>query len=147
MVLGFSTEKANAFSLKATELINISTDKRIILRDKVKNTEFDLTDGSAYEFNSEVVNDANRFSLIFRAPGVTTGAINPENEHVSVFVNAQNEIVINANAGSKYGIYNAVGQQVDNGTINCKLSTINCKLNTGVYVVKVGNTSNRIIIK
>lgn len=146
--LGFLTEKANLFKLKATELNNIPSGQRVILKDKANNTEFDLTDGSDYSFSSDAVNNASRFSLIFRAPRITTEFANLENENVSVYVNAQNHIVINATAGSKYSIYNAVGQQIESGVISTERETTNTKqIAAGFYVVKVNNQTKTVIIK
>ncbi len=145
--LGFIPGTATTFSLKANEISNLPSDVKLILKDNATSIETDLTDGvSTYTF-SPATFSGDRFSLLFKGPSITTGVVNPENEQVSVFVNAQNEIVINANAGSKYAIYNAVGQQLANGALNDKLQTINYKLKSGVYVVKVGNVTERIIIR
>jgi hypothetical protein len=145
--LGFATEKLNNLRISASELKNFASDMQIMLIDKQKNTEFNLTNGQAYEFSSDVVNDVNRFSIIFRAPGVATATDNLGNINAQVFVNAANQIAIVAPEKASYSIYNAVGQLIDNGIVNSKLITHNSKLSAGVYVVKVNNQSTRIIVK
>lgn len=120
---------------------------QIVLKDRQKNTEFNLKSGQAYAFNSDVVNDANRFSVIFSISSKTTGLNDNEKPNVQVFVNAGNQITIVAPEKSNYAIYNAVGQLIENGQTTAKLQTVNCKLQTGVYIVKVVNQSTRVIIK
>jgi hypothetical protein len=69
------------------------------------------------------------------------------NERISIFVNTQNEIVILAKENSNYVIYNAVGQPVGSGILKSEHRTKKSKLTAGVYIVKVGNQSTRVIIK
>ncbi|MFZ4724187.1 MAG: T9SS type A sorting domain-containing protein [Paludibacter sp.] len=147
----FSTGSANNFTIKATELSNFQ-DTKIILTDKQNPTfEFDLTDGTAYSFSSDVANDVSRFSILFRTPSSPNAVNTIEKLNAKVFVNAANQITIVAPEKSKYAIYNAVGMLVDNGQTTAKLQTTNCKLQTGVYVVRVANGgrnyTSRVIIK
>jgi len=145
--LGFATEKANNFTLSASEFTNFGSDTKVILKDNQMNTEFDLTAGQSYAFSSAVVNNTNRFSLLFRAPGTTTGIKNSEKLNAQVFVNAANQITIIAPEKSSYAIFNALGQLIENGTVNSKLQTANSKQQSGIYVVKVGNETTRVIVK
>ena len=147
IALGFVTEKSNNFKLSATELKNIGSDLQVLLKDKQLNREFDLTNGNGYEFSSEVVNSADRFSLIFRTSGTSTGIDNTLNQNAQVFVNANNQITIIAPEKARFSIFNAVGQLIENGILNTKHETQNAKLNAGVYMVNVNNQSTRVIIK
>ncbi|MFZ4726245.1 MAG: T9SS type A sorting domain-containing protein, partial [Paludibacter sp.] len=135
--LGFATEKGNNFTISASELKNFGLDMKVMLKDKQQNTEFNLTNGQAYEFSSDVVNDANRFSVIFRSLGSTTGLNNTEKLNAQVFVNAANQITIIAPEKATYSIYNTVGQLIEKCIVNSKLQTVNCKLNSGVYFVEL----------
>jgi len=76
-----------------------------------------------------------------------TGVNTTSKPTAQVFVNAQNELVINAPENSNYYIYNAMGQLFKSGQTTSKLQTANCKLQTGIYVVKVNNKSTRVIVK
>jgi len=145
--LGFATEKGNNFTISASEFRNFGSDIKVMLKDKQTTTEFDLTTGQSYAFSSSVVNDINRFSVIFRTAGNTTGIETTEKPNTQVFVNAANQITIIAPEKSNYSVYNAVGMMIENGITTNKLHTINCKLNTGVYMVKVNNQSTRVIVK
>jgi hypothetical protein len=86
-------------------------------------------------------------SLIFRAKGTTTGFDNKNQSQAIVYTNAAGQIVISAPEKSNYTIYNAVGQLIENGLLNSELQTANCKLQTGIYVVKVNNVTERLIVK
>jgi len=133
--LGFSTEKGSDFTISATEFSNFGSGMQIILKDKQKNTEFNLTSGLAYEFSSDVVNDANRFSIIFRTSGVATGIDNSAKLNTQVFINAANHITIIAPEKASYSIYNAMGQLIENGLVTLKHETRNTKITSGVYFV------------
>lgn len=147
--LGFTTGGAANFTISKIEMSNFEAGTRLLLKDKLNITsEFDLSEGDAYNFSSGILNNSNnRFSLVLKAPGTTTGH-KPENSSVAqVFVNAANQITIIAPEKSNYAIYNAIGMMIENGQTTAKLQTANYKLNTGVYVVKVNNQSTRVIIK
>jgi hypothetical protein len=154
IALGFKTSvtESSSFSIKATEVKNFAAGTKIILKDITRSEEeFDITDGTAYNFTSEAANDLSRFSLLFRAPGSTTGIEKAEKLNAQVFVNASNQITISAPVKSNYAIYNALGQLIENGSLNSELYTIHYKLNSGMYVVKVSENgkelTSRVIIK
>ena len=146
--LGFTTGTAGNFTIKTSELRNFDSNTRIWLLDKQENKQTELTPETEYTFSSTATTgNESRFSLLFRAPGATTGNGNAESNQVSVFVNAQNGIVINAVEGSRYSVYNTAGQQMAAGKTVSAFETINQQLNNGVYVVRVGSVSKRVIVK
>jgi hypothetical protein len=106
-----------------------------------------MTEGEAYEFSSTNVNDTNRFSLIFRSKDATTSVERNNSRQALVFTNAAGQIEIHAPANSQYTVFNAMGQQLTNGTTNAGIQTINLNLAAGMYVVKVNNSSSKVIIK
>jgi hypothetical protein len=147
--LGLVTKQVGNFSIAANELLNFESGTRVILKDKLNPAiETELTPETVYNFNAPITAaSTDRFSLIFRAPGVTTGSNNIGNVKTQVFVNAVNQITIVAPEKSSYSIYNAVGQIVENGRPTSNSQTSNFKLSAGVYVVKVNNQSTRVIVK
>ena len=149
--LGFLTEKANNFSINASEIRNFESNVHVILKDKIRNSEFNLTNGDTYNFSSDVTNNSDRFSLLFRAPGVTTGIDNTTKLNAQVYVNAANQITIMASEKTTYSIYNAVGQLVNNGKTTTDRTIVNSIRQTGVYVVKLTENgtelTTRVIIK
>jgi hypothetical protein len=147
--LGYIVKEAGVYSITRPEMTNFESGTHIILKDKLNgNTETELSDGIVYNFNSDITAaTTDRFSLIFRAPGTTTGVNNAESLNAQVFVNAVNQITIIAAEKSNFAIYNAMGQLIENGILNTKHETRNNKLAAGVYVVKVNNQSTRVIVK
>jgi len=146
--LGFSTKQPNSFLLAASELKNIDPNVRIVLKDKLLHTEFDLTSGEAYSFQSTVVNDANRFAIVFK----TTSGTEPEMTYnVHVFVDSNNQMVINQDASfgqeSRIRISNALGQLILSTETTQKQTVIHQKLDSGLYFVLVENNGNRIVKK
>jgi hypothetical protein len=149
MPLGFTTGTAGTFSIKAAQISNFEGDTKVILKDYLDINQpvlTDLSDGSSYSFTSDATsNNTNRFSLLFRAPGVATSVDNATKLNSQVFVNANNQITIIATEKSNYAIYNAMGQLIESGLTTAKLQTANCKLQTGIYFVNLSvNSQNEI---
>jgi len=145
--VGFIAGSAESFSIKANEITNLPEGVKLMLKDNVTLAETDLSENViGYQFTPQVTS-ADRFSLIFRTAGSTTDMRNANSLNAQVFVNGANQITIVAPEKSNYAIYNAMGQMIENGQTTAKLQTVNSKLNTGVYVVKVGNESTRVIVK
>ena len=148
--LGFTLKAAaTGLKLKVSELSNFASGARVYLLDKEQNAQTELTAESEYTFDidASTTNNESRFALLFRAPGVATGIDNAENAKANVYVNAANQIVIDSQVGNYYAVYNALGQQIENGILNAKHETRNIKQGAGVYVVRVNNHSTRVIIK
>jgi len=145
--LGFIAKQTADFAISRTEMTNFAAGTRILLKDKLNpTTEFELAEGLSYNFSSQPTTaSTDRFSLLFRAPGVATGIDNATKPNAQVFVNAANQITIIAPVKSNYAIYNAMGQQVTNGVTTSNYQTANTKLAAGMYIVKVGNNSTRVI--
>lgn len=144
--IGFKTTSANTFTINASEIKNLSPDTKLVLVDKLQgNTEFDLTNGESYSFESGIVTDNNRFNLIYKTTKTTTGIANSEKAMV-MYKNMQNEIIIRSEEGIIYTVFNALGQKIKNGTTLQKQTTIT-GLKTGqMYIVKVGNMAQHIIL-
>jgi hypothetical protein len=147
--IGFTLKAAGNLTLKATELSNFAEGTKVYLLDKVLNTQTELTAGAEYNFSisESTSNNESRFTLLFGAPGANTAVNDVPKSQLQVYVNANKQLVINAAAGSKYAVYNAMGQLIDNGMLNTSFVIRNSKLNTGVYVVKVNNETRRVVIK
>jgi hypothetical protein len=151
--VGFKTGEANNFIISANEISNFEAGTKVILIDKQNPTaEIDLSNGAAYNFSAPVTTvNTDRFSLLFRAPGVTTSINNTENSGAQVFVNAANQITIIAPEKANYSIYNAVGQLVSNGKTITNRTIVNTIRLAGVYVVKLTENgtelTTRVIVK
>jgi hypothetical protein len=154
--LGFNLNAPANLKLRASELTNFGSGTRIYLLDKVDKTKTELYPETEYSFSTTVAttNNENRFSLLFRTPGISTEVDNLGAPTVNVFVNATNQLIVTASLNSSYAIYNAVGQKI-NGGIVTQSSFITPRFAAGVYVVRVVGDglgigkefTSRIIIK
>jgi hypothetical protein len=147
--LGFSLNAAAELKFKVGEMSNFAEGTKVYILDKTDSKQTELQPETEYSFSTTAAttNNESRFSLLFRAPGVTTDIDNTSKLSAQVFVNAANQITIIAAEKANYSIYNAVGQLIENGILNTKRETRNNKLAAGVYVVKVNNHSTRVIVK
>jgi autotransporter-associated beta strand protein len=151
--LGFTTGQSNSFSIKATQITNFDGMK-VYLRDNVLNTEQELTDASSYTFTSDIATTTTRFSVVFKAAGVTTGINASTDQAVVINKNANNQITVNCNGAinsdSFVSVYNALGQKVSAQQITASNTIISSSFNPGVYVVTVNNgnktTTKKVIL-
>ena len=150
--LGFKTGTSKTFTIKASEISNFDTETHIILRDNLLNSEQDITDGSAYSFSSDIVNNSTRFSLIFKSPSIVNATNEmTNNENVSVFKNANKQIIINYNGAinnqSIVSIYNTTGQKLAEKQLESSVTLLEDSFGIGVYLVTVKNAGKTVTKK
>lgn len=147
--LGFNLNAAATLRIKALEMSNFDLNTKVYLVDKVLNSITEFSAGAEYEFTTTAatVNNENRFSLLFKVSNITTGLVEDMNNRVSVFVNAQKQIVISDGVGSDYALYNAVGSKLDAGKVTSSMFTLNVNPENGVYFVRLNNVTTKIIIQ
>ena len=144
--LGFRTGMQGGFEISATEIRNFA-DLEIILKDnnEKEGGEFNLTTGETYRFTSDAIDNTSRFSIIFREP---TGFTNNTIGNIVIFANG-NSIVIKVNnklLGETVSVFNTIGQKFVETSIIGESTVIN-NVPAGVYLVKIGNKTEKIIIK
>jgi hypothetical protein len=151
MPLGFFTKTANKFSIRASQISNFDADTKIILKDKILNQEFDLTNAAVYNFTSEVANTTDRFSILFKSASVTTSLKNEVLADMKAFRNENNKIQINylgsISKDASYRIYSINGQLISNGVITNANTVVAKSLNSGIYLVKLMNEGNVLTTK
>jgi hypothetical protein len=115
IVLGFTTGESNSFTIRATEITNIDANTRLILKDKLLNKEVELNNGTQYSFTSEAVYTENRFSILVKAPSITTDIASYNNGGILIY-SVNNEIIVDCpDALSDEGfvtVHNIVGSQL-----------------------------------
>lgn len=136
LALGFRSKESNTFSINASEVKNFAADMQIILQDNLLKSEFDLTNGASYTFNSDATDTTGRFNIIFRDPQTPTNIIGVNDSSSIKAYSLNGEIIVEGVANELLEIYNSLGQKVSNGG-----------LPTGVYVVKVVNKSVKVIVR
>jgi len=148
--LGFVAGNASSFSLTANQISNLPAGVKVILKDNVTSTETDLTDGiSTYRFNP-VATSSDRFSVIFRSSGAVTNVETTLDNNLIVYSNAPQQLTVICNdkiqVGSMLSVYNAIGQKLLSQPLTSTSTQITGKFNPGVYMLKVNNTTKKVII-
>jgi len=145
-----NASKVSQFSLSATEIRNFDSETQIILKDKLQNVEYALTSGSQYNFTSDVAENNNRFSLIFRTQGAVTGIIKTIDNSIMVYSNTMG-IIVKVNdeklIGSEVSVYNALGQRITSKQLNASTVQIDNSFIPDVYLVKVNNITKKVVVK
>jgi autotransporter-associated beta strand protein len=75
-----------------------------------------------------------------------TGIGNSNSEHIPVFVNSGNQLVINGQEKRYYEVYNTTGVLVEQGLINSQQYISGIALQPGMYIVKVNNIATKIVV-
>jgi hypothetical protein len=148
VILGFRPGQAGSFSIKATEMVNLDNVK-VILKDNQLNTETVLQPEVSYSFTSDATATNNRFSIEFRAPGAATSVNEVNASNTLVFVNEANQIAVQI-AGVKeasISVFNLAGQQLATQQAEGQLTVLAQPFSAGVYLVKVNNHLQKVIVK
>ena len=141
--LGFRTGKSGNFTISST--FENWDNTQMLLRDNNTGTETELTAGNSYSFTSGVYDNTSRFTIIIN--GAPAG-INTAKQNTNVFVNEKNRIVVQTDIlNAECTVYNALGQQIGSETIIACPQTLKFTLEAGVYLVKVANKTEKIIIE
>ena len=145
--VGFRTGNTDAnvnFKLKASQLQNFGTETELVLIDRNgSTTETVLNEGSEYSFNSTAVNTTNRFSLVFRAKGSTTGGCcySTFENKIRIQKNESNQIVVNCDSevlkNATIAVYNAAGQKLMQQSVQSSTTILSTAFKSGVYLVKL----------
>lgn len=149
--LGFVPGSATSFSIKASEVSNLPSDVKVILKDNVTLIETDLTDGTAsYQFSPETT-VGDRFSVIFRSSSTTTALNNNNVNGTQIYWNNQQGLTLRTGddklIGSVLSVYNAVGQQLLSKKISGTTMNIEFPYAPDIYIVKINNITAKVIVK
>jgi len=157
--IGFTTGQSNSFTIKASEFKNFEPETEIILKDyqnPANLVEWNLTDGSAYTFASDVAATSNRFTLMFKSPSITTSMNSTDSnfDKISVSQNGNNQIIVNYNGNlnsqNTVSVYNAIGQKLATKQLKSTITEFDNTFVPGVYLVTVVNAgktaTKRVII-
>jgi hypothetical protein len=154
--MGFTTGEDNSFTIQATEISNFDDNTKIVLRDKLLNTEKELETGNPYIFSSEKASTSTRFSIVFKSTSVTTGIGNTDasgSESVFIYKNQDGRITVSRKDAIGEGtvtVCNAIGQVLTNQSTTGTITVVEKKFIPGVYLVKLTlagkNTTKKVII-
>lgn len=152
--LSFAPGSGTSFQLKATELNNFETGTQILLKDNGTGSVTDLTANDTYTFDNSV-SAAGRFSLLFKAPSVTTGVNTVDNAgnnplNVLIYCNTKNQITVSCKEFGKIvniSVYNTLGQKLAEQQLGQPVTTLHNQFTSGVYMVRVSVSGKSITKK
>ncbi len=149
--LGFSVPASGSYSISANETANFAQGTQVLLLDNSNGSVTELTDGDEYNFTSVKTDSYNRFSLIFRSPGLTTDIDNYTDGNIIVFRNGDNKITVICNNDLMFNasvtVYNVTGQVLANKALSGVTTVVDNQFIPGVYIVKVNNGANAVSVK
>jgi hypothetical protein len=147
--LGVTQGSSATLAIKAAAVENIAPDTQILLKDNATGIVQDLSDGSEYSFNAST-QETGRFSLIFKAPSVTTSIDDVKDAQASIYLNLNHQITVRCNnlsPNAKVSVYNSVAQKIDSKPVISKITVIDSQFKSGIYFVTVFNMGKSITKK
>ena len=146
--LGFNTAQAGSFSIRASQVQNFDIDTQIMLLDKSYGTQFNLTEGEAYQFTSDATSTEDRFVVMFRSATGTTGI---EESFSGMYMYSQlGRLTLQMNTAienARVTVYTTTGQNIHTQLINAHTTELQRNLNAGVYLVKVENAGKTVVLR
>lgn len=148
IALGFKTGQSNSFTLTAIQISNL-TDALVVLKDKVLNTETELTEGTGYNFSSDAVTTTNRFSLVLKSQGAVTNlGSQQQNSEFLIYRNSKNQLVFSGvKAGECVTLFNSLGQKVYTQKLTADTIQLPSNLLSGTYLIVVNNITKKFIVE
>ncbi|HPT44097.1 MAG TPA: discoidin domain-containing protein, partial [Paludibacteraceae bacterium] len=149
LALGFRPGQAGTFTLEATQLDNINT--RVILLDKLKNTEQELTAGTSYSFTSDSIATSDRFAISF-LPNVANGLdCSEDNGKLNVYCTPDKRIQLiyhgQLNEKNAVSVYNIAGQKLSTQKLVKAETELAGTYQPGVYMIRLTDGSRTITRK
>jgi hypothetical protein len=141
--LYYNTRQTGDFKITANEISGFSPMGSVKLYDVALGTEHNLLLDGDYIFQSEAVNNASRFELIVKIPGITTQSNTEVYDGVQFIdrTNGQVEIRIadKNNTNTKYTVHNAIGQLVQSAVVTQNSTLVKFSCPAGVYHISLSN--------
>ncbi|HPT43077.1 MAG TPA: discoidin domain-containing protein, partial [Paludibacteraceae bacterium] len=149
LALGFRPGTAGTFAIEATQFDNINN--RVMLLDRLKNIEQELTAGTSYSFTSDSVATNDRFVIRF-VPGSANGLdISQDNKTLNVYCTSDNRIQIiyhgELNEQTSVTVYNPAGQKLSTTKLNRETTQLSETYQPGVYLVQLTDDGKKITKK
>jgi len=146
-LLGFRPGAAGTFTLKAIEKVNLDH-VQVILRDHHHNTETELRLNESYSFSSDATATSSRFSIEFRAAGITS-VEEVTSSNTRVYVAAARRIAVESAAltrSDRISVYSLAGEHLLSQEAEGAVTVLSPSFAAGVYLVKVKDHVQKIIV-
>ncbi|MDX9748209.1 MAG: T9SS type A sorting domain-containing protein, partial [Paludibacter sp.] len=143
--LGIRPGQAGSYTIKATQLENISG--HVVLVDRLTGTETELTESSSYSFNSDGTATNDRFSVEVRAPGALTSTETTSIKKLRIDRLNNCILIRGTKAGEQVGIFNTMGQLLQSFTASGDRTELQHNFSPGIYLIKANQQSGKFTLK
>jgi hypothetical protein len=152
--LGFQAEEGGNFSFRAKE-VQLSDTLNLILRDKLRNIEFDLRNDGDYNFASGSAPNTERFSILFRSVAGNDDLLDNDSEdNLLVYANRIGQIIVELNIGALQGslvdvsVYDVVGRKLaEQPVVVGDRTVLDGTFPEGVYVLRTEKWAVRVVVR
>lgn len=148
VTLNFITGVKGSFTIRLNAASTVESDRRVLLKDKRTNVEFDLTEGNAYSFSSDAVTNDSRFSLVLKTATALLDL--PKNAGFLLYEQSGQQILEHSAKlaeDASVTVYNAVGQKLMNQKLTGQRTKLNLPEAAGVLILKVRNAGVTTVLK
>ena len=148
VAMGFKVGVDGTYTLSASTIESFTNLSGIYLEDLQLNKIQDLTKNPVYTFAATTGDNAHRFNVHFAPVGMSEN----KSSDVKIF-SRDHSVLVNIPTEMKGNIivYNMLGTELSQQTIQSGLNTITLNVPTGIYLVKVdgdsGTTTGKVFIK
>ena len=141
---GTFTEATYSYGAPAT-VTGITTSGASYIMEPLEGVVFS---GTAPNFEAAITAVLPNLELTFNAKNPTNIPLVDKGDKVSVYINDSGILtIVNGQIGDKVQIFDMLGSKLHEEILNARLSTINCQLKAGVYLVKTGNETVKVVAK
>ncbi|MBS2098969.1 Ig-like domain-containing protein [Carboxylicivirga linearis] len=136
--IGFRAPKTGSFSIKAVELSNIPTNKKVLLEDTYNETIINLSEQDSYSFSVNKSGNNNDRFIIHIENELSTSIDSNEQENIRIYGN-NDQIIVEGNtiAGKKYEITTLDGRTIKNGIIQEESKSLIQISYKGIVIVRI----------
>ncbi len=146
--VGFIAREAGNFSFKLTEASGFDQSVKVILVDKMSNTETVLKVNEVYEFSSGITDSSDRFSLVLKANSITTGLNEKDLQNV-LFAHSSDKNCLTVhykgdlNNNTQLCVYDINGRKIIEENLSSNIRTYFVAA-SGVYLVSLKNKTDDV---
>jgi hypothetical protein len=146
--VGFSTGVAGTFQCRLNTVSSLDANCRVVLNDAQTGTQFDLSNGDAYTFQSAPITTDNRFSLSLKS---TTSLASPSDRQDWELYREAGVLTLERTSdlpsNATVSIYNTMGQLLSIQTLESRKTTLRMPTAKGILLLKVNGAGKTTVLK
>ncbi|MCX6308034.1 MAG: T9SS type A sorting domain-containing protein, partial [Bacteroidia bacterium] len=140
LTLGFRPGKAGTYTLKASELLNLTEGTKVFLKDKLLDVVQDLTQAPDYTFTSDAVTTTDRFSIVI-SKIATSLAVTAGKPSFTTYAEQNGQVHVQLQnlemKGTRINVYSVSGQLLVTRPAVETNTSFNLNLPNGLYLIEV----------